>query len=108
MGGKIRTALRRCLAAGLAVCLLAALPAAAADFDNPYSAYAQENQPLSEQAGTATAVFASDGLGAGAQRGAYGGRQDVAVLAEAGEKDVICVCGSLYMIGEARRELGLR
>ena len=40
MGGKIRTALRRCLAAGLAVCLLAALPAAAADFDNPYSAYA--------------------------------------------------------------------
>ena len=84
MGGKIRTALRRCLAAGLAVCLLAALPAAAADFDNPYSAYAQENQPLSEQAGTATAVFASDGLGAGAQRGAYGGRQDVAVLAEAG------------------------
>ena len=40
----------------------------------------------------------------------YGSVADAlkAVLAEAGEKDVICVCGSLYMIGEARRELGLR
>lgn len=40
----------------------------------------------------------------------YGSVADAlrAVLAEAGETDVICVCGSLYMIGEARRELGLR
>ena len=40
----------------------------------------------------------------------YGSVADAlkAVLAAAGEDDVICVCGSLYMIGEARRELGLR
>ena len=40
----------------------------------------------------------------------YGSVADAlrAVLAEAGEQDVICVCGSLYMIGEARRQLGLR
>ena len=28
-------------------------------------------------------------------------------LAAAGAEDTVCVCGSLYMIGEARRQLGL-